>query len=373
MRTDFQRDIRSQVLWVGNRRFDAASLPQLVELHTRAAEGIEKDLYAFLISWFSEGDTMRVQTSGSTGTPKVMQVSKCSMMNSACRTCSFLELHAGDSLLLSMNLKYIGAQMMVVRALVGSLHLFLQEPSSHPLSALQDPVDFLSMVPMQLASSLQNAHEKALIDKARVLIVGGGAVDAQLEEALQTLPCKIYSTYGMTETLSHIAMRRLNGPERSEHYYPLEGVRLSLSSRDTLVIEVPDVCAGRLETNDRVCLYADGSFVVKGRVDNVINSGGVKIQIEEDERLLQGHFPFPYAITSVPDAFYGERVVLLAEGIAAQDCARWLQVLKEMMPRYHAPKEIFPVPGIPHTGNGKIDRKGCRLLAGQLTDTKKGG
>lgn len=373
MRTDFQRNIRSQVLWVGNCRFGTASLPQLVELHARTAEGIEKDLYAFLISWFSEGDTMSVQTSGSTGTPKLMQVSKCGMMNSACRTCSFLELHAGDSLLLSMNLKYIGAQMMVVRALVGGLHLFLQEPSSHPLSALHDPVDFLSMVPMQLASSLQNDRERALIEKARVLIVGGGAVDAQLEESLQALPCKVYSTYGMTETLSHIAMRRLNGPERSEHYYPLEGVWLSLSSRDTLVIEVPDVCAERLETNDRVCLYADGSFVVKGRADNVINSGGVKIQIEEDERLLQGHLPFSYAITSVPDAFYGERVILLAEGLVETECSHWLRVLKELLPRYHAPKDIFPVNCIPHTENGKIDRNRCRQLARQQSDTKKGG
>lgn len=373
MNTTFQRNIHRQVLWVDNRRWDETALPRLMELQAQTETGIYKDLYAFLVSWFSEEDTMCVQTSGSTGIPKVMRVSKEGMMNSACRTCSFLGLHAGDSLLLSMNLRYIGAQMMVVRALVAGLHLFLQEPSSHPLAALREPVDFLSMVPMQVAASLQNNYERALIDKAKVLIIGGGAVDRSLEEALQALSCRVYSTYGMTETLSHIAMRRLNGAERSDHYYPLAGVRLSLSSRDTLVIEVPDVCSGCLETNDRVCLYADGSFVVKGRVDNVINSGGIKIQIEEDERLLQPHLPFPYVITSVPDAVYGEKVVLLAEGIAEQDSAYWLQVMKEILPRYHAPKAIFSVPCIPHTGNGKIDRKGCRLLAGQQAETQKGG
>ena len=362
MDRSFQCDIRKQVLCVSDRCFDTSSLPELLELKNQTPEGIYRDLYTFLYAWFSEGETMKVQTSGSTGVPKVMEVSKRAMMNSACRTCRFLGLQEGDSLLLSMNLKYIGAQMMVVRALVGGLRLLLQEPCAHPLAAVQERIDFLSMVPMQLASSLQREEERNVLQVAKVVIVGGGAVDSQLEEQLQVLPCRVYSTYGMTETLSHIAMRPLNGPEHSDRYYPLPGVTLSLSARDTLVIEVPDVCTGKLETNDCVTLYPDGSFVVRGRVDNVINSGGVKIQIEEDERLLQGFLSFPFAITSVPDSFYGEKVILLAEysELSEKEKNELLVMCKNALPRYHAPRDIIFIPSLPRTENGKIDRKGCR-------------
>lgn len=351
------------------------SLLELLELKNQTPEGIYRDLYTFLYAWFSEGETMKVQTSGSTGVPKVMEVSKRAMMNSACRTCRFLGLQEGDSLLLSMNLKYIGAQMMVVRALVGGLRVLLQEPCAHPLAAVRERIDFLSMVPMQLASSLQREAERNVLQAAKVVIVGGGAVDSLLEEQLQALSCQVYSTYGMTETLSHIAMRPLNGPKRSDRYYPLEGVSLSLSARGTLVIEVPDVCAGQLETNDCVSLYPDGSFVVKGRVDNVINSGGVKIQIEEDERQLQGVLSFPFAITSVPDSFYGEKVVLLAEHpeLSAKETDEYLVLLKQTLPRYHAPRDIVFVPFLPRTENGKIDRKGCRDAALRGLKIKKGG
>lgn len=375
MERSFQCDIRKQVLYVSGHCFDTTSLPELLELKNQAPEGIYRDLYTFLYAWFSEGETMKVQTSGSTGAPKVMEVSKRSMMNSACRTCRFLELQEVDSLLLSMNLKYIGAQMMIVRALVGGLRVLLQEPCAHPLAAVREQIDFLSMVPMQLASSLQREAERNILQAAKVVIVGGGAVDSLLEEQLQALPCRIFSTYGMTETLSHIAMRPLNGPERSDRYYPLPGVTLSLSARDTLVIEVPDVCAGKLETNDCVTLYPDGSFVVKGRVDNVINSGGVKIQIEEDERLLQGVLSFPFAITSVPDSFYGERAVLLAEypELSAKETDEYFVLLKQTLPRYHAPRDIVFVRSLPRTENGKIDRNGCRNAALTGLEIKKGG
>ena len=371
----FQCDIRKQVLRVSDRCFDTSSLPELLELKNQTPEGICRDLYTFLYAWFSEGETMQVQTSGSTGVPKIMEVSKRAMMNSACRTCRFLGLQEGDSLLLSMNLKYIGAQMMVVRALVGGLRLLLQEPCAHPLAAVQERIDFLSMVPMQLASSLQREAERNILQAAKVVIVGGGAVDSLLEEQLQALPCRVYSTYGMTETLSHIAMRPLNGPEHSDRYYPLPGVTLSLSARDTLVIEVPDVCTGKLETNDCVTLYPDGSFVVRGRVDNVINSGGVKIQIEEDERLLQGFLSFPFVITAVPDSFYGEKVVLLAERPKSSEKeTNWLlAVCKDALPRYHAPRDIVFVLSLPRTENGKIDRKGCRNAALRGLEIKKGG
>lgn len=369
MNTGFNLDRSSQRLYMADEVLDISSLPEIRQRINSLESGIRHDLYVFLEAWFSEGETMSVQTSGSTGTPKVMEVSKRSMMQSACRTCMFLNLHKGNTMLLSMNLKYIGAQMMVVRALVGELTLVLREPSAHPLADVTRPMDFLSMVPMQLAATLENERECGILNASRIVIVGGGAVDRTLEERLQHLSCRAYSTYGMTETLSHVAMRCLNGSERSDRYFPLDGVTLSLSDRNTLIIDVPDVCREKLVTNDVVKLFPDGSFQIKGRADNVVNSGGVKIQIEEDERMLQSVLPVPFVLTAVPDAYYGERLVLLWEETTGcrELKAEWQTEARALLPKYHYPGYWIKVSGIPRTDNGKIDRSGCRILAQKKT------
>lgn len=361
---NLERDIQKQALLLDEWRIDATSVCAVRDIIKKRKQEEYYDLFNFLVEWFSTQSAMNVQTSGSTGQPKQMRVAKEAMVNSACRTCRFLDLKSGESLLLCMNLKYIGAQMMVVRALVAGMRLIVVAPSAHPLAGLKQCVDFLSMVPLQLASSLQTEGERNILQAARVVIIGGGAIDTSLEKEIQIFPCRIYSTYGMTETLSHIAMRCLNGSDKSAHYTPLPGVQISLSTRETLVVSVPDVCNEPLETNDRSVLFPDGSFAVLGRADNVINSGGVKIQIEEDERALQQVFSFSFALTAAPDIYYGERVVLLAETSRPDDATvqQWLTAAAQVLPRYHAPKKIVFVVSLPRTENGKIDRVACRSI-----------
>ena len=177
-----------------------------------------------------------------------------------------------------MNLRYIGAMMVVVRSLVAGLNLIVRPASGHPLSDINEPLKFAAMVPLQVYNTLQVLEEKERLKQTDILIIGGGAVDARLEADIQSLPGAVYSTYGMTETLSHIALRRLNGPAASEHYHPFSSVHLSLSPENTLVIEAPLVCADILQTNDIARIHPDGSFSILGRKDNVINSGGIKIQ-----------------------------------------------------------------------------------------------
>ena len=275
------------------------------------------DLEAFLAEWHNDSPTVLVHTSGSTGKPKPMLVEKRRMQASARITCRFLGLHEGDTALLCMPLDYIAGKMMVVRALTCGLRLVSVPPSSHPpatshLSPFPSRLDFAAMVPLQVWNSLQVPEERHRLMHIRHLIIGGGAIDQALASQLADFPHQVWSTYGMTETLSHIALRRLNGPEASDWYTPFEGVSLSQTDEGCLVIDAPAVHDGPLVTNDIVEL-SDKGFRILGRKDNVICSGGIKIQTEEVERLLKPHLPAPFMITKRPDRKFGEQVVLLTE------------------------------------------------------------
>ena len=323
------------------------------------------DLADFLDEWFSESPTVQVQTSGSTGVPKVMHVEKVRMEASARMTCSFLGLKAGDRALLCMPLKYIGAKMVVVRSIVWGLDLYCVQASSHPLRTLGFAPDFLAMTPAQVYSSLENEDEAALLEATGHNIIGGGAIDARLGARLRTFPNHVWSTYGMTETLSHIALRRLNGPDASDWYSPFEGVALRLTEDGALAIHAPSVCAEEIVTNDIAELHEDGKFRILGRRDNVINSGGVKIQIEAVESQLLPLMPCAFQISAAPDAQYGEVVVLLAEGEGKAD---ELKPLFASLHAYSRPKHVFFVPELPRTGSGKPDRANARVLAKKLTE-----
>lgn len=322
------------------------------------------DLYLFLNEWFDASPIITVHTSGSTGVPKELVVRKDRMMQSACLTCEFLNLQAGDTALLCMNLRYIGAMMMVVRSLVAGLNLVVRPASGHPLSDVEVPLKFAAMVPLQVYNTLRVPAERKRLEHTDILIIGGGAVDDSLEAELKTIPIAAYSTYGMTETLSHIALRRLNGEAASKCYYPFPSVELSLSAENTLIVKAPLICDDVLQTNDIACLCSDGGFTIAGRKDNVINSGGIKIQAEEMENRLQPFIPVPFAVTAVPDPCLGQALTLLIAG--KPDIKELENKLQAVLETYYRPKHIFITELIPQTENGKIDRTGCRILAQQM-------
>lgn len=357
-------DRQRQRLLLQGKEYTAGDISRLV------AEGAENcppalwDLYLFLEKWFDASPVITVHTSGSTGTPKELVVRKDRMMQSARLTCEFLNLQAGDTALLCMNLRYIGAMMVVVRSLVAGLNLIVRPASGHPLSDIEEPLRFAAMVPLQVYNTLRVPEEKERLEQTDILIIGGGAVDDSLEAEISALPTAVYSTYGMTETLSHIALRRLNGETASKHYYPFPSVELSLSAESTLVVKAPLICGEVLQTNDIACLYPDGSFTIAGRKDNVINSGGIKIQAEEMEKRLRPFIPVPFVVTSVPDPRLGQALTLL---IAGQVDVRELESkLQTVLDAYHRPRHIFMTESIPQTENGKTDRAGCRILARQM-------
>ena len=326
-------------------------------------------LEQFLEEWNNASETVLVHTSGSTGEPKPMLVEKRRMLASARRTNDFLGLKPGDTALLCMSLDYIAGKMMVVRALERKLRLVVVEPSGHPLvkqgdgSFVTSPADvtkepspcftFAAMVPMQVYNSLQVPEECERLKQIRHLIIGGGAIDDHLAAELKSFPNNVWSTYGMTETLSHIALRRVSGPEASEWYTPFPSVSVSLNEEGCLVIDAPEVCKERLVTNDIT------RFRILGRKDNVICSGGLKIQAEEVERQLRPHLSLPYLITKRKDEKFGEVVVLLTEGdIETAKC-----VCETVLPKYQRPKAYVHVSEIPLTETKKPARRQAEILA----------
>ena len=328
---------------------------------------------AFIDEWNNDSAYVEVKTSGSTGEPKRMLVEKRRMLNSARITCDFLGLKPGDTALLCMSTDYIAGKMMVVRSIERDLKLIEVEPCGHPLdikhltlnikhsqfSIFNFQFDFAAMVPMQVYNSLQVPEEKERLMAIQHLIIGGGAIDEAMEAELRTFPHAVWSTYGMTETLSHIALRRISGPEASEWYMPFPTVKLSTTDEGCLVIDAPEVCAQTLTTNDIVELKSDGRFRIRGRKDNVICSGGIKIQIEEVEQILKKYMRVPYIISKRKDEKFGEIVVLLTEG----DTAEAQTICQQVLPKYHQPKVYLHVNQIPLTETGKPARKRAEELA----------
>ena len=246
---------------------------------------------------------------------------------------------------------------MVVRSLERGLKLTTVEPSGHPLSTSNLPHStfhiphFSAMVPLQVYTTLQVPEERERLKKIRHLIIGGGAIDDSLAAELKDFPNNIWSTYGMTETLSHIALRRLNGPEASEWYTPFPSVHLSISDEGCLIIDAPEVCPEPLITND-IAELSTRQFRILGRKDNVICSGGLKIQAEELERQLRPHMSAPFVISKRADEKFGEVVVLITEGSPSD--ARI--ICERILPKYHQPKAYLHLDHIPLTETSKPAR-----------------
>ena len=338
----------------------------------------------FLIEWFSDSLTVNLHTSGSTGVPKLIVAEKSRMIASARMTLDYLKLKPADTALLCLSVNYIAGKMMIVRVIVGGLNLLIGDVSSNPLQNEDRHVDFAAMVPLQVYNSYRDKSGR--FSRIGKVIIGGGAIDRNEENLYSTLPNEIYATYGMTETLSHIAMRRINGESRSAYFTPMNGVDVWVKEdeNDTrcyektgaLVIKAPSLCAETLYTNDNVEMMPDGAFRILGRKDNVVCSGGIKLQIEEIESKLTPYIKCGFAISSVPDEKLGEKLVLVIEDSKERHVATSSSALLSSylgfdltacLEKYEIPKEVFYILHLPRTESGKIARA---VLKQMLSENK---
>lgn len=321
-------------------------------------------LQNFLSEWNSDTPAVKVRTSGSTGAPKEMLVEKERMVNSARMTCDFLGLKSGDKALLCMPLDYIAGKMMVVRSVVAGMQIVCVEPSGHPLAGLDSVPDFAAMTPMQVARTFENVDEIGVFNKIRCVIIGGGPIDPSLEEQLKSCSNEVWSTYGMTETLSHVALRRISGHDASLWYSPLSGVEISVSDDGALVVDAPMLHDGKLFTNDIAEINEEGQFRIIGRRDNVINSGGVKIHIEEVEERIKTVCPsLDFIITSRLDPVFGEVVVALLPKTYGESDVALFKNATETLPAYWRPKTYVYVDSLPYTETGKPNRAMAKSVA----------
>ncbi|MFN4074659.1 MAG: AMP-binding protein [Cloacibacterium sp.] len=323
----------------------------------------EKKVLQFLQEWFSDSETVSVQTSGSTGIPKVFEIEKKRMLNSAKMTCDFLGLKEGDTALLCLPVQYISGKMMLVRAIERKLKVIISVPSSAP--EISENVEFCAMTPLQVQNSLDKIHF------IKNLIIGGAAVSENLKSQLTSsiqhpASNKIYETYGMSETLSHIALKQIS-PIQEEYFTIFNDVKISVDERNCLKIFAPKLNPEILQTNDIVeLMHFDSAqcdkkqFKFLGRFDNVINSGGVKIFAEELENLVKKHIDRDLVFLGKQDATLGEKLILVIEDASTPLSMKEIksQISNLKFPsKFHIPKEILFLEKFPRAENGKVLRK----------------
>lgn len=329
----------------------------------------DRALLAFITEWFDENDYVTVRTSGSTGVPKPLKIKKQRLISSARITLDYLGLQEGDRALLCLPADYIAGKMMIVRSLVGNLNLTAIEPRGNPLENMDDEFDLAAMIPLQVYNILNHRDGRKKIERIRKLLVGGGAISAPLEEKLKELNNEIFSTYGMTETVSHIALRRLNGTERSSYYTTLPGVTISLDKNDCLIIDAPAIADGTVKTRDIVRIIEKNKFEVLGRLDNVINSGGIKHNPEIIEKKIENLISDRFIVSSIPDIRLGNKIVLIIETSTPQKyvSSDFKNSLIGKLPEFERPRDLLFLESFPETGNSKIKRKKItdRALAGK--------
>lgn len=327
---------------------------QLSELRQQNANATWwNSIVDFLEEWTSNKLTITVKTSGSTGEPKVWEIEKVKFWVSATKTCEFFELNNKSTGLLCLSANYIAGKMMLVRALVSGMNLLCVEPKNSPLNYLHEAIDFCAMVPMQVKSCL---NEPKKLNQIKNLIIGGGQVDFSLQNQLKAYKGNAYETFGMTETLSHVALRKVS-PISENHFSALSGVSILQGYNNTLIIDYPELGIYKLKTNDIIELKGtSGHFIWKGRTDFIINSGGVKISPEEVEKQIAHLIKQRFCIIGLKDEKLGEKVVLALEG-EKFNTSILNEELKKYLSPYTCPKEIMFIKEFPLTNNGKIKRK----------------
>jgi O-succinylbenzoic acid--CoA ligase len=316
-----------------------------------------RQVIAFCQSWLKGQEVFTFHTSGSTGPPQPIHIHRKHMEISALLTSEALHLSAGIKALVCLDIRFIAGAMMLVRGMVNQWQLTLIPPSSTPLTNLNASFDFLSFVPLQLINTLAGG-QRHLAGRARVILLGGGMVPAGLAQGVLNLPSAVFHSYGMTETVSHVALRRLNGPKPDAYFHALPGVAFSQDSRGCLLIQTP-TAPQLVHTNDVAKLVNETTFEFLGRIDNVVNTGGIKVQAEKIEDWLTGFLPERrFFIAGIPDEHLGEKLTLFVEGEEKlSESALKEYLLTQGANPYELPREFVYVPSFTLTTTGKIDRK----------------
>lgn len=337
-------------IWLNGKLYTAANI------HTfDQTEEWQKMIVSFLTIWFDETLTVSVDTSGSTGTPKKISLLKQSMINSALATNSFFSLDKNTNALLCLPASHIAGRMMLVRAIAGQFNLICTAPSKRPFETITSHIGFAAITPYQLSYSLDDIDKK----QPEKVIVGGAGIPSSIVDAVQHFKTGFFETYGMTETCSHIAVRAVNGQNRTDLFKTMQNISVRLNGNECLCISAPTLLPTEIITNDIAILNDAHTFRIIGRIDNVINSGGIKIHPEIIEKKLENLISNPFFVSSLPDSHLGSKVVLVIEESAPDGSllAQITDTLALRTEKYERPKEIRFVAKFSYSSNGKLLKK----------------
>ena len=340
---------------LNNNNYSHQELKEVAYSFIKEGKPFEKSLGDFLIDWLDQKDYIKTRTSGTTGKPKTIKIKKQAMMYSAIATGNYFGLNPGDRALHCLPTQFIAGKMMLVRAIILGLQVDVIEPKSLLQFSTKMHYDFCAMIPMQLQNNIKK------INNIKKLIVGGAPISSLLLEQIQPLKTKIFATYGMTETITHIAVKKLNNFDNfksnsieKSYYETLPDIDISQDERGCLVIEAPNLTNEKIITNDVVKLQSEITFEWLGRIDHVINSGGIKLFPELIEAKIAKHIPQRFFIASEKDETLGERLILVIEAEAEENNLS-VSVFNDL-DTYETPKEIYVIPKFIETTSGKIQR-----------------
>lgn len=335
--------------------FDREDLMEVAYSYIKEGEPFEQSIGDFLMDWLNEKPFMYVRTSGSTGEAKQIRIQKQAMVNSAIASGDFFGINVGDSALHCLPAAFIAGKMMLVRAMILGLEIDLVEPNLTPLKGLSRTYDFSAMIPLQVENSLSK------LDQVKKMIVGGAPISSALVDSLQDKTTEIFETYGMTETVTHIAAKKINNFSSSEeleksNFKILPNITIGTDQRGCLVIDAPNIAEEVIVTNDLVDLVSVDEFKWKGRIDHIINSGGVKLIPEQIEKKLAEVIPTRFFVYGLKDSSLGQKLIAVVEG---ENNPKLLESIKSLasLDKFEHPKEVFFADVFLETENGKIKRK----------------
>ena len=302
----------------------------------------------FMEEWGYDLPYVVAHTSGSTGSPKEVRLPKADMRVSALATNLRFGITSASTIYLPLSPDYIAGKMMLVRAALANCRIIVERPSNRPMhDDCGSDIDLLAVVPSQCADLVSNP---VALRRVRNIIVGGAPLAPEMERLMKQGPWNAFATYGMTETCSHVALRELG----TSDYEAMPGISFSTDSRSCLEIHSGAYSWRKLVTNDVVSLSSPTTFQWRGRFDNVVNSGGLKLHPEELESLLAPHIHTPFYLDGVPDREWGTALRLTVEAPASE--AELEELCRRVLPRHAVPKSLRILPVIPRTSSGKLRR-----------------
>jgi len=345
-------------IWINGRDISLQDIRNQAVAHRNS---FEEGVFTFIRDWLNNVQSFSLHTSGSTGAPKEIRVTSTQMISSARLTAQALGLQAGSTALLCLDPHFIAGKMMLVRSFVCGMKVIAVTPSANVLPNIPDvKIELAAMVPYQIQEILQSgSHEK--FNNIRLVLAGGAALNEKTKNLLLEQTAGVYATYGMTETISHIALQKVNGKNVDDHFKILPGISVRLDDRDCLVISA-HYLSGEIVTNDIAEIVGNSGFRWLGRWDNVINTGGIKVIPEKTEVVIglilkELGINQEFFLAGLPDEKLGQRVCLIVKGtLTTYQKAEIIEVARKKIQIYAAPRQVHCLEQFHYTPNDKINR-----------------